>query len=201
MEINIGSYKLRVEILALIVLVFFVMFGTTLFGCSNVEGLEGIQKQVIDRFETKKNVKNNNMGGKLAPDAYDDEYESSLVTTDTVSTATTEGFVNANNAAFGPEFSGSQSPGYILPPNTWSMPTLEYSKGTTPTPGVESILERTPQPIPVPEGRLDFLGTTPFKPECCPGAYSGSTGCACLTMDQYKYLHERGGNNVPYSEY
>ena len=42
---------------------------------------------------------------------------------------------------------------------------------------------------------------TAFKPECCPNFYSRSTGCACMTTDQYNYMQTRGLNNVPYSEY
>jgi hypothetical protein len=42
---------------------------------------------------------------------------------------------------------------------------------------------------------------TPFKPECCPNTYSNSMGCACMSTKQYNYLINRGGNNVPYSEY
>lgn len=46
-----------------------------------------------------------------------------------------------------------------------------------------------------------MFATTEFKPECCPNAYSSSTGCACMTIDQYSYLRNRGGNNVPYDIY
>jgi len=42
---------------------------------------------------------------------------------------------------------------------------------------------------------------TAFKPECCPNTYSNSMGCACMSTKQYNYLENRGGNNVPYSEY
>ena len=42
---------------------------------------------------------------------------------------------------------------------------------------------------------------TSFKPECCPNTYSNSMGCACMTNKQYNYLINRGGNNVPYSQY
>jgi len=62
-------------------------------------------------------------------------------------------------------------------------------------------LAREPQPIPLPEGELDMFASTPFKPECCPNTYSTSIGCACMTGTQYNYLVNRGGNNVPYSEY
>ena len=42
---------------------------------------------------------------------------------------------------------------------------------------------------------------TAFKPECCPNTYSNSMGCACMSTTQYNYLNNRGGNNVPYSQY
>ena len=46
-----------------------------------------------------------------------------------------------------------------------------------------------------------MFANTPFKPECCPNAFSNSSGCACMTGGQFNYLVERGGNNIPYSEY
>jgi hypothetical protein len=112
-----------------------------------------------------------------------------------------EGFTGANNSAMGPEFGGAKTPGYIMNPSTWSMPTLTYSPGTTPDAGVKAIWDRPKQPIPLPKDELDMFATTPFKPECCPNAYSTSTGCACMTVDQYNFLQQRGFNNVPYSEY
>jgi len=84
---------------------------------------------------------------------------------------------------------------------TWGMPNLTMIKGQTLDSGVKNILNRPEQPIPLPEGELSMFATTQFKPECCPNAYSNSSGCACMTMKQYNYLIERGGNNVPYSEY
>ena len=84
---------------------------------------------------------------------------------------------------------------------SWFTPNLSYTKGTSPGAGVQDILNRPKQPVPLPEGEMLLLATTEFKPECCPNAYSNSTGCACMTVDQYNYLIDRGGNNVPYSEY
>ena len=46
-----------------------------------------------------------------------------------------------------------------------------------------------------------IFDSTPFSPECCPTTYSNSLGCACMSMPQYTYLIERGGNNVPFSQY
>ena len=57
------------------------------------------------------------------------------------------------------------------------------------------------QPVPLPEGEMLMFANTPFKPECCPNTYSNSSGCACMTGNQYNYLITRGSNNVPYSEY
>jgi hypothetical protein len=46
-----------------------------------------------------------------------------------------------------------------------------------------------------------IFDNTPFSPECCSTSYSNSQGCACMSMSQYTYLIERGGNNVPFSQY
>lgn len=161
MELSIGSYKCRVEILIAIVVIFWIMFGHVLCSCSRIsfsEGMELLKK-------------------------------------------TKEGFTGANNTAMGPEFAGAKTPDYIMNPSTWAMPTLTYSPGTRPDAGVKAIWDRPKQPIPLPEGEMDMFATTEFKPECCPNAYSSSTGCACMTMDQYSALRQRFGNNVPYSEY
>ena len=172
MEISIGSYKVRVEILVLIVIVFWIMFGHLLCSCSRVTMLEGLA--MIASSKPKTAIGMTNM---------------------------TEGFIGANNVTSGPEFAGANTPDYIMNPSTWSKPTLTYSPGTKPDAGVKSIWDRPKQPIPLPKDELFMFATTEFKPECCPNAYSTSTGCACMTIPQYDYLHQRGGNNVPYSQY
>ena len=80
--------------------------------------------------------------------------------------------------------------------SSWIQPSL-----TSNSSGTQSLNSRKPQPIPLPKGELFMFATTPFKPECCPNTYSNSSGCACMTLPQYNYLIDRGGNNVPYSEY
>lgn len=67
--------------------------------------------------------------------------------------------------------------------------------------GSQSINNRKKQRVPLPEGQMGLLSNTEFKPECCPNTYSNGSGCACMTVDQNQYLLNRGGNNVPYSEY
>ena len=46
-----------------------------------------------------------------------------------------------------------------------------------------------------------FFKDTEFRPECCPSAYSTSTGCPCVTEEQNVQFNERFGNNNPYSIY
>jgi hypothetical protein len=52
----------------------------------------------------------------------------------------------------------------------------------------------TGTPTPLPDGELVIFAQNKFKPECCPSPYSSSTGCACITPEQIKYLNSRGGN-------
>ena len=179
MNISIGSYKVRVEILVAIVIVYWIMFGHLLCGCSKVGLFEGMAI-------LKEGVRN----GRHAV-ARHNYYNNT----------TTEGFTSANNTSMGPEFASIDAPKYIMNPSTWAMPTLTYSPGTKPDADVKKFWNRPKQPIPPPEGQLNFFATTEFKPECCPNTFSTSSGCACLDMGSYKFLKQRGFNNVPYSEF
>jgi len=111
-----------------------------------------------------------------------------------------EGFVGANtNYGESSIFNVNSD----VPVNTsnWSQPNLVVIPGQPLDPAVKKFLERPKQPVPLPNGEMDLFYNTPFKPECCPNTYSNSTGCACMTGEQYNYLIQRGNNNVPYSEY
>jgi hypothetical protein len=85
--------------------------------------------------------------------------------------------------------------------SNWGAPDLTVTPGKPLPQGVQSILNRPEQPVPLPEGELSMFANTEFKPECCPNTFSNGSGCACMTTKQYNYLITRGGNNVPYSEY
>ena len=50
-------------------------------------------------------------------------------------------------------------------------------------------------------GGMTMFANTQFKAECCPSAYSNSSGCACMSREQRNMLAHRGGNNTPYSGY
>jgi hypothetical protein len=114
-----------------------------------------------------------------------------------------EGFTpaNINNGQSAPYSTSYNKP---VDTSSWFTPNLTFSPGQKPDKAVQNVLNRQGTPVPLPEGELLIFNQNEFKPECCSAggaAYSASTGCACITMDQYNYILNRGGNNVPYSEY
>lgn len=165
-SVSIGTKKFtfRLEIIILIVVVAWILFGHLVCSCSRMSAREGFN-MLSSLFKSKEGFSSNNM-------AYTPQY-ADFKKDDTV----------------------------IMDPKKWGMPTLLYSPNKKPDKGVQQIWDRKAQPIPLPKDELNMFETTPFKPECCPNTYSNSMGCACMTVDQYNYLRDRGGNNVPYSEY
>jgi hypothetical protein len=167
----------RVEVIILIAIVFIILWGHLLCSCSKVDMktfFSGIKK-------------------KMTPNQHQYELVMSNPTLQ-------EGFAGAsiNNGQSAPFSSTMDSP---IDTSSWFTPNLTYGPNGKSDKGIQNILNREPQPVPLPEGELLMFANTPFKPECCPNAYSNSTGCACMTVPQYNYLINRGGNNVPYSEY
>ena len=182
MEVSFGSYKMRLEILLLIIFLVWVMFGHALCSCCTMsfkEGLEILSETVTDDSK--------------------EEEEKEEEKTEKVAEVPTNGseqpFANLSEAfENGNDFANNNAPGYIMDPNTWAM-------GATVGAGVGNIANRKPQHFPLPEGQMDIMADMEFKPECCPNTYSSSEGCACMDMATYQYLENRGGNNVPFSEY
>ena len=169
MDISIFGYKLNVEILILIGVIYLILVGHTVGGCCNKRGI----------MET---ISNMTESGKIKI------------------AQSKEGFTGANTN-YGESSSFSLTSNPKINTNSWSLPDMTVTPNQPLSSGVKAILNRDPQPIPLPEGELSIFANTPFKPECCPNTYSNSSGCACMTTGQYNYLVTRGGNNVPYSEY
>lgn len=190
MDINIFGYKINLEILILIGIVYLILVGHTVCGCCNfykiMEGLENMTDAL------KKSTKASSTNSIKPSD--------SNIKVGNTTSSKKEGFTPANTN-YGE--SSNYNLKYNKPVNTssWSMPNLTVVQGEPLSQGVKNILDRPSQPIPLPKDELLMFANTPFKPECCPNAYSNSTGCACMTTDQYNYLITRGGNNLPYSEY
>ena len=188
------NISFRVEIILLIFIIFLIMSGHVVCSCCKVGLMEGFA--ILDKTLNKPRGVNP-IG----------EMEASLVATNAAKYGK-EGFVSSS------QFSGSsnniindgQSVPYAhtktpIKTNWWFTPDLTSKNGKDHGKGIQNIVNRPKQPIPLPEGELLLFANTQFKPECCPNAYSTGKGCACMTTGQYNYLINRGGNNVPYSEY
>jgi hypothetical protein len=176
-----SSFKVQSYFLIAIIVVF--ILAHSLFGCSLLSR-EGMA--VMPTPKNKETFLIN--GGKMK--------ESFLIN----GGKTTEGFTGANTN-YGESAAykiGDYSPVDV---SSWGSPNLVVRNGQPLSAGVQSILSRPQQPVPLPEGEMLMFANTPFKPECCPNVYSNSTGCACMTTGQYNYLQNRGSNNIPYSEY
>ena len=172
------AYTFRAEIVILIVVVFLILMFSTFSSCC--------------RFSMG-DMMPSNAPRVLTPNQHQVQLEMSQPTLN-------EGFVGANTN-YGQSAPFSDTKYTSVNTSSWFTPNLTYGPGHKAGKGVQNILNRRPQPVPLPEGELLMFAKTPFKPECCPNTYSNSTGCACMTVPQYNYLINRGGNNVPYSEY
>lgn len=214
MEISVFGIKIKLGVIVLIVLLFWIMWGHVLCSCSRfslLEGLETIKDAVAAEKKDDKKDLSVIDGPAEATDAAsttNDVESFGKLTAKTVNpgfsnptpSAITEGFVGANTN-YGESSKYSLTNNKAINTSSWFTPNLTYNKGTTGGKGVQNILNRPDQPIPLPEGEMLMFANTEFKPDCCPNAYSNSTGCACMNVKQYNYLINRGGNNVPYSEY
>jgi hypothetical protein len=173
--IPVINYKVNLEILILIGVVYLIMAVHTVCSCCNVKAIvEGLTNMTKEGLGTKKK----------------DEEK-------------VEGFVGANTN-YGQSTPYDIASSQPVDTSAWMKPNLTVVPGQPLDPAVQAILDRPKQPVPLPEGEMLMFANTPFKPECCGSGgstYSTSTGCACMTVDQYNYLVQRGSNNVPFSEY
>ena len=193
MDITIFGYKLNLEVLILIGVVYLILVGHMFCGCCHFGMMEGFEDKV--KSDIKKAKANTNLATQTAAGS-----KMTAPVENSVPTEAKEGFTGAN-------INYGESSVYNLnndtPINTssWSAPNMTVVPGQPLSEGVKKFLAREPQPVPLPEGEMLMFANTPFKPECCPNTYSNSMGCACMTGEQYNGLITRFGNNVPYSEY
>ena len=206
MDISIFGYKLNLEILILIGVVYLILVGHTLCGCCNMgrimEGMTEMADKVMDPSGNKiEEAKAEEAKKQLATQAVAGSTTTTNTTTSTdVPTTKKEGFTGAN-INYGESSSYSLNNDQEVDTSSCSAQNMTVTPVQPLSAGVKQFLAREPQPVPLPEGEMLMFANTPFKPECCPNTYSNSSGCACMTGDQYNYLVLRGGNNVPYSQY
>jgi len=209
MDISVFGFKIDLEILILIGIVYLIMVGHTLCGCSNygmmMEGFTDASGNTIDVSgniqERKENIQEKVQAAK-ANNAAQSTAGTATTTAPvtTATTTTTEGFTGAN-INYGESSLYSLSQDDPVDTSSWSAQNMTVVPGQPLSAGVKAFMERKQQQLPLPEGEMNFFANSEFKPECCPSTYSTSTGCWCGTTQDYNYLVTRSGNNVPYSEY
>jgi hypothetical protein len=201
MDISIFGYKLNLEILILIGVVYLILVGHTLCGCCNMgkimEGLEDMTHKVMDPSGNTTKVAKAMAAVPMGTQAVAGVAPGTTANADV---PVKEAFTGANiNYGESSLYNLNNDP--QVDTASWSAQNMTVTPGQPLSAGVKQFLSREPQPVPLPEGEMLMFANTPFKPECCPNTFSTSTGCACMTGNQYNYLILRGGNNVPYSEY
>ena len=205
MDISILGYKFNLEILILIGVVYLILVGHTLCGCSNfyslIEGNTSMGQSNSSSNSSKSMGQSNSSSSQSdASGNMMNQIQQKMQSNMPTQTTSKEGFVGANTN-YGESSAYDLSNSMPVNTSSWSAQNMTVVPGQPLSKGVKQFLARAKQPIPLPEGELSMFANTPFKPECCPNTYSNSMGCACMTGDQYNYLIMRGGNNVPYSEY
>ena len=200
MDISILGYKFNLEILILIGIIYLILVGHTICGCCNFYSLiEG---------NTTMGSTQDASGGEIKQklQAAVQQAQSTAGTTTTTESFTGTGTGKKKAGFTGANINYGESSMYNLnnaPVDTssWSAQDMTVTPGQPLSAGVKAFLARPQQQIPLPEGEMLMFANTEFKPECCPNTYSNSSGCACMTANQYNFLQVRGFNNVPYSEY
>lgn len=210
MDISIFGYKVNLEILILIGIVYLILVGHLFCGCCHYNLLEGLENATTKSADNEKmdDTSVEEDADMLQTQSGNGDAEPAGNTIgstakDASTKKTKEGFVGAN-------INYGQSSAYDLDKDTpidtnkWSLPDLVIKPGQPWSPAVRAIEDRPEQPIPLPEGELFMFANTPFRPECCGSggsSFSNGSGCACMTVKQYNYLTHRGGNNVPFSQF
>lgn len=154
MEIAFGSYKIRLEILLILIFLVWVTFGHALCSCCTMSFREGLE--TITGSGTQ--------DADAEAIAVEEEKKKAAQAVSTTSATTT--------------------PAVIMDEETETFANLSDVYGSDDK-----------------FNSMDIMSKMEFKPECCPNAYTTSQGCACMSNDTYHFLIDRGGNNVPYSEY
>jgi hypothetical protein len=206
MNISIFGFKLNLEILILIGIVYLILVIHTVCGCTNLfrnkEGMESAHNSLTQPYPSVS--ANADVTGALVPSSPSTPTPALLSTganmTSKKGSSKKEGFVGANT-----NYGESSTYSLTNPPhiNTykWGQPSLVVTPGKPVPKAAQAIIDRPNQSLPLPEGQLSLFDNMPFTPECCPNTYSSSMGCACMNTNTYNILITRFGNNVPYSEY
>jgi hypothetical protein len=109
-------------------------------------------------------------------------------------TSGTEGFQQQGRPLDYGSLQESKSDDWTL--SKWVKDAMRYSKGMGNENRLDNYQYNSGPQIPLPEGEMFFFKDTKFSSQCCPGTYSSSLGCACLSKPQVNYLTTRAGNHT-----
>ena len=210
MDISIFGYKLNLEILILIGVIYLILVGHTFCGCCNMgkimESFTTASGNTVDpsgnhplATQVAAGSTPNNVVPKAAGAIAAAKTKNANNGT-TESFRSIEGFTGANTN-YGESSQYDLTNDIPVDTSSWSAQNMTVTPGQPLSAGVKQFLARPQQQLPLPEGEMLFLANSKFSPECCPSTYSNSQGCWCGTSEDYNFLQIRGGNNVPYSEY
>lgn len=191
MEISILGYRINLEVLILIGIMYLILVYHTVCPCVNMPLL----------YESLTNMVTT-PGAKAGATSAAAKGDKDKVPATAGTGGKKEGFSSGYGAYNLDDAAPYKLGDYSMPDvSKWFQPNLTVAPGKPLSAGVKEVLNRPAQPVPLPEGELLMFANTEFKPEYCPNTYSNGSGCAGMTVQQYNYLQTRGGNNVPYSEY
>jgi hypothetical protein len=168
MEINILGYEIRIEYIILsIILIIFIQLNS-FFSCAG-----GIK----EGFKTLDNIGANLsfiMGNNIKGSVYDIQ------------------FSNTENSTLKKELNSIVSP-YETENENENESEREKSNEINIYKDLETnIIENNN----LSTNNMSFFENTLFSADCCPSNYTTSTGCACMTPEQMKFLGQRGGNRT-----
>jgi len=187
MDITLFGFKMNLEILILIGVIYLILVAHTVGGCCNMPLImEGLKSMDSSNTLKSSDSSTSDASGNMMKMAMMKKQK--------------EGFTGANTnyGQSSPYSLGDYTP---VDTSSWGQPNMTVTPGKPLSKGVKDFLAREEQPLPLPEGEMLMFANTKFAPEFCPNTYSNSSGCAAMSSADYNYLVTRGGNNVPYSEY
>jgi hypothetical protein len=200
MSISIFGFKINLEVLILIGIVYLILVIHTVCGCCNFSAKREGLDTLTQAFPAPAVSNSSDVSSMSTPSPAPASSSANSTSGSSKKTIATEAFSGANtNYGESAIFSSTQSS--YLDTSQWGAPDLTIIPGKPIPKAAQAIIDRPNQTLPLPEGQLSLFDNMPFSPECCPTAFSSSMGCACLNSSTYNYLITRGGNNVPYSEY
>jgi hypothetical protein len=200
MDISIFGFKLNLEILILIGIVYLILVVHTVCGCASIFGKREGMDTLTQPFHASALPDDDDVSTMKTPEPVPAPSSTNSTSGSSKKAAGTEGFSGANTN-YGESAAYPMIQSTYLDASKWGNPDLTIIPGKPIPKAAQAIIDRPNQTLPLPEGQLSLFDNMPFSPECCPTAFSSSMGCACLNSQTYNALITRFGNNVPYSEY